>query len=384
MEQTRRPRRRPDARTGLTVGRVFGVPLHLNGSMVLLTLLVTVLYAEFARRQLDLSQLAGYLIGFGFVVSLLGSVLLHELGHALTARRYGIGVRGITLELLGGYTEMDRDAPTPRIDLLVSLAGPAVSAVLGVLAVAATLALPDRTLANQLAFQLAVSNVIVALFNILPGLPLDGGRALRAAVWAVTRDRHRGTEVAGWVGRVVAVGTAALVALLTLTRDLVPLALPLMLLVAFTLWRGAGQSIRMARISRRFPLIDLSRLARPVLAVPTGTPLAEAHRRRVDGGTPDAALLVTDTAGRPIALVDPAAAQAVPVERRPWLAVDAVARSLAALPSMPVGLDGERVMETVQTHPGAQYVVTSGEDVVGILHIADLAQLLEPQRKMNT
>ncbi|MEU7998563.1 site-2 protease family protein [Micromonospora sp. NPDC049060] len=384
MEQTRRPRRRPDARGGLTVGRVFGVPLHLNGSMVLLTLLVTVLYAEFARRQLDLSQLAGYLIGFGFVVSLLGSVLLHELGHALTARRYGIGVRGITLELLGGYTEMDRDAPTPRIDLLVSLAGPAVSAVLGVLAVAATLALPDRTLANQLAFQLAVSNVIVALFNMLPGLPLDGGRALRAAVWAVTRDRHRGTEVAGWVGRVVAVGTAALVALLTLTRNLAPLALPLMLLVAFTLWRGAGQSIRMARISRRFPLIDLARLARPVLAVPTGTPLAEAQRRRADGSTPGAALVVTDTAGRPVALVDPAAADAVPAERRPWLAVDAVARSLPDLPAMPVGLDGERVMETVQTHPGAQYVVTSGEDVVGILHIADLAQLLEPQRKMNT
>ncbi|MEU4641618.1 M50 family metallopeptidase [Micromonospora sp. NPDC023814] len=351
--------------------------------MVLLTLLVTVLYAEFARRQLDLSQLAGYLIGFGFVVSLLGSVLLHELGHALTARRYGIGVRGITLELLGGYTEMDRDAPSPRVDLLVSLAGPAVSAVLGAVAVAATLALPDRTLANQLAFQLAVSNVIVAVFNILPGLPLDGGRALRAAVWAVTHDRHRGTEVAGWVGRAVAVGTAGLVTLFTLTGDLAPLALPLMLLVAFTLWRGAGQSIRMARISRRFPLIDLSRLSRPVLAVPTGTPLAEAQRRAA-GATPGAALLVTDSAGRPVALVDPAAAEAVPAERRPWLAVDAVARSLADLPAMPVGLDGERVMEAVQTHPGAQYVVTSGEDVVGILHIADLAQLLEPQRKMNT
>ncbi|MEV4201880.1 site-2 protease family protein [Micromonospora globbae] len=352
--------------------------------MLLLALLVTVLYAEFARHQLALSQLAGYVIGVGFVVSLLGSVLLHELGHALTARRYGIGVRGITLELLGGYTEMDRDAPSPRVDLLVSLAGPAVSAVLGALSVAATLALPDRTVANQLAFQLAVSNVIVAVFNILPGLPLDGGRALRAAVWALTRDRHRGTEVAGWVGRVVAAGTALLVAALTLTRHLAPLALPLMLLVAFTLWRGAGQSIRYARISRRFPLIDLTRLARPVWPVPTGTPLAEAQRRHAEGGPPGAALLVTDNAGRPVGLVDPAAAAAVPPERRPWLAVDAVTRSLSALPALPVGLDGERVMEAVQTHPGAQYVVTAGEDVVGVLHIADLAQLLEPDRKMNT
>lgn len=363
---------------------MLGVPLHLNASMLLLAVLVAVLYAEFARRQLDLPQVSGYLIGFGFVVSLLGSVLLHELGHALTARRYGIGVRGITLELLGGYTEMDRDAPTPKVDLLVSLAGPAVSAVLGVLAVAATLALPPGTVAHQLAFQLALSNVIVALFNILPGLPLDGGRALRAAVWGLTRDRHRGTEVAGWAGRVVAVGTAALVGLLTLTDFLAPVALPLMLLVAVTLWRGAGQSIRAARVSRRFPLIDLSRLARPIWPVPTGTPLSEAQRRRAEGGQPTAALLVTDSTGHPVALVDPAAAAAVPAERRPWLAVDAVARALAGLPTLPVGLDGERVMEAVQTHPGAQYVVTSGEDVVGILHIGDLAQLLEPNRKMTS
>ncbi|CCH18488.1 Peptidase M50 [Micromonospora lupini str. Lupac 08] len=384
MEQTSPPPRRSDRRPGLSVGRVLGVPLHLNASMLLLAVLVAVLYAEFARRQLDLPQVSGYLIGFGFVVSLLGSVLLHELGHALTARRYGIGVRGITLELLGGYTEMDRDAPTPKVDLLVSLAGPAVSAVLGVLAVAATVALPQGTVAHQLAFQLALSNVIVAVFNILPGLPLDGGRALRAAVWGLTRDRHRGTEVAGWAGRVVAVGTAALVGLLTLADQLAPVALPLMLLVAVTLWRGAGQSIRAARVGRRFPLIDLSRLARPIWPVPTGTPLSEAQRRRAEGGQPTAALLVTDSTGHPVALVDPAAAAAVPAERRPWLAVDAVARALAGLPTLPVGLDGERVMEAVQTHPGAQYVVTSGEDVVGILHIGDLAQLLEPNRKMTS
>ncbi|PSK67434.1 putative zinc metalloprotease Rip3 [Micromonospora sp. MH33] len=271
MEHRTRPSRRP----GLTLGRIFGVPLRVDASMLLLTVVVTVLYAALARRQLDLGHLGGYLVGLGFVVSLLGSVLLHELGHALTARRYGIGVRGITLELLGGYTEMDRDAPSPKVDLLVSLAGPAVSAVLGAGAVAATLALPAGTLAHQFAFQLAVSNVVVAVFNSLPGLPLDGGRALRAAVWAVTRDRHRGTEVAGWIGRAVAVATLALVVLLTLRRALAPLALPLMLLVAVTLWRGAGQSIRMARIGRRLPLVDLARLARPLLPVPTGTPLAE-------------------------------------------------------------------------------------------------------------
>ncbi|WP_373683980.1 M50 family metallopeptidase [Micromonospora solifontis] len=380
VEQRTRPRRR----TRLTVARVGGVPLRVDASMLLLTAVVTILYAALARRQLDLGHLGGYLVGLGFAVSLLGSVLLHELGHALTARRYGMGVRGITLELLGGYTEMDRDAPTPKVDLLVSLAGPAVSAVLGAAAVAATVALPVGTLAHQLAFQLAVCNVVVTVFNSLPGLPLDGGRALRAAVWALTRDRHRGTEVAGWIGRALAVATLAVVVLLTLRRAIAPLALPLMLLVAVTLWRGAGQSIRLARISRRLPLVDLFRLARPLLPVPSGTPLAEAQRRRAEAPAPRAALTVVDAAGRPVALVDPARAEAVPPERRPWLAVDAVSRDLGSLPALPVGADGEHVLETVRTHPGAQYVVTAGEDVVGVLHIADLAQLLEPKRKTNT
>src|SRR4029453_9492947 len=121
------------------------------------------------RDQLGLADPFGYAVGLGFVVCLLGSVLLHELGHALTARRFGIGGGGITLRLLGGWTEMDRDAPTPRVDALVSLAGPAVSLVLGGLATAATVALPDRTWLGQIAFQLAASNILVAVFNVLPG-----------------------------------------------------------------------------------------------------------------------------------------------------------------------------------------------------------------------
>ncbi|WP_341715927.1 M50 family metallopeptidase [Micromonospora sp. FIMYZ51] len=383
----RSSRSRPARRPGFQVGRVFGVPLYLNASILLLALLIIVLYGELAGQRLQLSPAGGYLVGAGFVVTLLGSVLAHELGHALTARHFGIGVRGITLELLGGYTEMDRDAPSPRVDLLVSLAGPAVSAVLGVAAVAAVLALPDRTVADQLAFQLAASNIIVALFNILPGLPLDGGRALRAVLWALTRDRHRATEVAGWTGRIVAVGTALAVVLLYAIDVLSLLALPLTALVALTLWHGAGQSIRLSRISRRLPLVDLARLARPTLVVPSGTPLAEAQRRGTEAEATTShpvALLVADSAGRPVAVVDPAAAAAVPPERRPWLAVDMVARSVGELPRMPVATSGEQVLETVQAHPGAQYLVTAGEDVVGILHIADLAQLLEPHRKMNT
>jgi Zn-dependent protease len=362
------------------VGRVLGIPVYLHSSMVLLALLVTVVYGGYVEAELGLSAPLAYAVGFGFVVCLLGSVLLHELGHALTARRYGIGVRGITLELLGGWTEMDRDAPTPRVDALVSLAGPAVSFLLGGLATAAAFALPDRTVAGEIAFQLAASNVIVAIFNVLPGLPLDGGRALRAGLWALIKDRNRATEVAAWAGR----GIAALTALVVVTLyqlDLVTLfGVVFILLVVFTLWQGAGQSLRLARMTRRFPLVDLAALARPLFAVPSGTSLAEAQRRADAGEQDRPALAVADSAGRVVALVDAHSAAAVPAERRPWVAVDTVARDLHRLPALRLGLTGEQVVRAVQAHPGAQYAVTSGEDVVGVLHVADLAQLLEPRR----
>ena len=215
VEEQRAAPERPVRNWGIPLGRVAGVPVFLTASWLVLAVLIMITYQGYlAVRRPELPQSLAYLVGAGLVLSLLVSVLLHELGHALTARRFGIGVRGITLELLGGYTELDRDAPSPAVELLVSLAGPAVSLVLGAVAAAAAAVLPDRTLLEELAFQLALSNLVVAAFNVLPGLPLDGGRALRAGIWALSRDRHLGDRVAGWVGRLVAVASVVFVVLL--------------------------------------------------------------------------------------------------------------------------------------------------------------------------
>jgi Zn-dependent protease len=374
-QQTGRARR-----PGRMVGRVLGIPVYVHPSMLLLALLVTVVYGGYAEAELGLVGPLAYATGFGFVACLLGSVLLHELGHAMTARRHGIGVRGITLELLGGWTELDRDAATPRVDALVALAGPAVSFVLGGLASAAAFALPDHTVAGQIAFQVAVANVLVAIFNVLPGLPLDGGRALRAGLWALIKDRNRATVAAAWAGRGIAALTGMAVFTLYRLNMLTLFGLAFILLVVFTLWQGAGQSIRLARMTRRFPLIDLGALARPLFAVPSGTPLAEAQRRADAADRAADTLAVADSSGRVVALVDAAGSAAVPAERRPWVSVDTVSQDLGRLPALSLGLSGEQVVRAVQAHPGAQYLVTSGEDVVGVLHIADLAELLEPRR----
>src|SRR5215510_5755498 len=167
----RPPPQRPATPTrgrGLPAGRIFGVPVYINASWLLLAGVVIIWYAPLARAGLRTLTTAGsYLMAAAFVVCLLLSVLLHELGHALTARGFGIGVRAITLELLGGYTEMEGESPSAGADLMVSLVGPAVSGLLGGAAVGVWWVLPADTVPKQLAFQLAASNIIVAIFNAL-------------------------------------------------------------------------------------------------------------------------------------------------------------------------------------------------------------------------
>jgi Zn-dependent protease len=349
---------------------VLGFPLYLRWSVLLLMGLVTLLSGD----------LIGYGVGFGFVVCLLLSVLLHELGHALTARWLGIGVRGITLEILGGYTEMDRDAPTPRAELLVSLAGPAVSLVLGLSAAVAALVLPAGG-PRQIAFLVALANIIVAVFNVLPGLPLDGGRALRATVWWVSGSRQRGTAVAARGGQAVGVATGLVAVWLYLAGFISEFGLILTILVAFSLWQGATVSARMARVSSRLTLVDVDRLARPIFAVPTGTPLAEAQRRAVESAPPEAALAVADSTGRLVALVHAGAAEAVPAARRPWVTVDSVARELATIRAVPAGLRGADALTFLQSDPAGEYLVTTDGRVVGVLRAADVARVLHAKSR---
>lgn len=369
---------RGERRSGFQVGRILGFPLRLSVSWVFMALFITFWYGEGLGRALDLSGPARYLAGLGFVACLLLSVLLHELGHALTARHYGIGVKGITLDLLGGYTEFDHDSPRPGVELATALAGPAVSALVGVVSVIAAVLLPSGTVPHQIAFQLALCNIIVAVYNALPGWPLDGGRALRALVWGAKGDRDAGLLVAGWSGRVVAVLTALLAGVLYATGWYEWFGLIFGLFVAFSIWQGAAGAVMTARVRRRYPLVDPVRLARPLFVVPAGTSLAEAARRAAEAGHTVPVLGVADPDGRLIALVVPAAAAAVPEQRRPWVTVETVARGIDAVNVIPSDARGAEVIKLLRGDPATPYLVVNGEDVVGVLTIMDVVQVLDP------
>ncbi|GLZ79112.1 peptidase M50 [Actinorhabdospora filicis] len=363
----------------MRLGRVLGIPVYLSASWLILAVLIVIVYSDTVRASLPaLPEGLVYVVAFSFVVTLCLSVFLHELGHALTSRHYGIGVRGITLEMLGGYTEMEEEAPRPGVEAKVALAGPAVSLVLGGIGVALVIMLPGGNLGHELAFQFAVSNIIVAVFNALPGLPLDGGRALRALVWSVRGDKHVATRVAGYTGRIVAALTLlAGVWLFYASGASSIVSLLFTGMVAMVLWAGAGQAIRVGEVGGRIHLLTVADLIRPVTSVPTGTPLSEALRRAEE--TAAMGVLVVDSSDRPVALMHGHAARQVPLDRRPWVTVDAVSRDLEPGAALGPEMRGEQIINAIRARPSTEYVVMSEGEVRGVVVAADIARVLDPR-----
>jgi Zn-dependent protease/CBS domain-containing protein len=192
------------------LGRIAGIDVYVHATFVLLLLYVGAI--SYAPRR----EWGDVLAGLVFILCLFGVVVLHELGHALTARRYGIKTRDITLLPIGGVARLERMPSDPKQELLVALAGPAVNVVLAGLLFAVLLALGWAvgsweqlvaglsTFGGNLLVQLLAANVFLAVFNMLPAFPMDGGRVLRA-ILAMRMDYVRATRLAATVGQWMAV-----------------------------------------------------------------------------------------------------------------------------------------------------------------------------------
>ena len=197
------------------LGRVAGIPVGAHWTVAVILAIVTdILAADVLPATVPHHQPIAYwtTAAIGAMV-FAASLLAHELAHAIVARRNGMTVRSITLWMLGGMTELDGDPPDAGADLRIALAGPATSLAAAVLLGGVALAVgrgggPEVTAAA--AAWLAVMNAVLAVFNLLPGAPLDGGRVLRAVLWRIYRDRTRAATTAaraGWyLGLVLAAG----------------------------------------------------------------------------------------------------------------------------------------------------------------------------------
>src|SRR5262249_25123012 len=203
---------------GFYLGRIFGINIHIDASWILIFLLVTWSLAS----GLLPAWHPGWSVVMRWALALVAatlffiSILLHELSHSIVAKAYGLPVRRITLFLFGGVSNIEREPPTPKTEFLMAVVGPITSILLGMifLALAAfsaatsnitgqdpqAVARPFGPATTFLAW-LGPINILLGLFNLIPGFPLDGGRILRAALWSATKDLRKATAWAAGVGR---------------------------------------------------------------------------------------------------------------------------------------------------------------------------------------
>jgi Zn-dependent protease/CBS domain-containing protein len=360
------------------VGRFLGVPIYFAPSWFVIAALLTFYYGPVVEDALPAASAStAYLVAFSYAGLFALCVLAHELGHTAVALRLHTPVRRIVIFLLGGVSEITRDPQRPRDEFLISVAGPLVSLVLSGAFLVVALAVPTHTVIGILCVLLFWSNLVVAIFNALPGLPLDGGRMLRALVWSLRGTRMRGTRVAAWTGR----GFAVLLALSALVLDRSTWGYGagiVTIVLAIYLWAGATQSLRVGEMLDRLPDVSLRALLRPGLLVPAETSVAEALRRVWAGNA--RGLVVVDGAERPQAIVDEALIRAVPEERRPWTSITEVARPLEPGLVLNVDLTGEDLLAAVRTTPAHEYLVVDAAGApAGILSVVDLAAQLKAE-----
>ena len=234
-------------KASLGLGRVFGIPIEVNASWAVVFFLLTVLLAQqFDEAHFHWPAAQRWLVAVAMVLLFFGSVLVHELSHSVVATRRGIPVLGITLFIFGGVSRLAKDPERPLTEFAVAVVGPAISIMLSGIFGGLWYLLRDGPVTLEvMLFLLAWSNLMLGVFNILPGFPLDGGRVLRAAIWGFTGSYRKGTYVSTRAGQ--AIGAAMVLLGLALGIFLEPLDGIWLALVGAFLFSVATSNLRQDR-----------------------------------------------------------------------------------------------------------------------------------------
>ena len=355
----------------LRIGAIGGVDVMVRSSWLVVAALIAYVVAPGIEAAAPGLGAWNYVAGVAFAVLLTLSLLLHEISHALMAKRFHIGVRSITLHFIGGVTAMDGEPSTPKQEFAISAVGPATSLGIGGLAFALLQVTPPGLLTFVVG-GLAWANLVVGVLNLIPGMPLDGGRVLRAGLWRITGDQHKATSASGWVGR----GVAVLVLLAPWVFELAGFRVGvtdyiIAIIFAWFMWSAATSAIMTARVRSRLPALRARTLARRTLAVPEELPLAEAIRQAQ--GMEAGSIVAHDAEGRPVGLVNEAAVLATPEERRAWMTVRDVTRRIEPGLTLPADIAGEKLLMAMQSSPATEYLLLEPDGgIYGVLVTSDV------------
>jgi Zn-dependent protease/predicted transcriptional regulator len=311
---------------GLKIGRVFGIPIYLHTSWFFIFFLITYSFAvEFSSLNPNWSETQRWTAGLLTSLLFFGSVLFHELSHSVVALRYRIPVKSITLFIFGGVASISRDPDRPGQEFLIAAAGPLSSFALAAGFWLLAAVSPSASIPYELGRSLRNINAGLAVFNLLPGFPLDGGRLLRSIVWGINKNYARATRIAARSGQVIAYLMIALGLFSVWQPSLLGGDMLGGLWLAFIGWfllsaarssytqisvRGVLEGLRAADIMSA----EMSTVGRDMSLEEYGQEVARTGRR--------AHLVVSD--GQLVGLMTVEALQAVPREEWPMTSVQAV------------------------------------------------------------
>jgi Zn-dependent protease len=311
---------------GLRLATIGGVPVYIGRSWPIIAVIIVVTFGPQVASGRPGLGLGAYAVALAYAVLLLVSVLAHEAAHAVVATRSGYQVNRVVADLWGGHTAYDSSTARPGASALVAVAGPAANALL---ALVGWLAAPHITgdITSLLVGAMVLTNAFVAAFNLLPGLPLDGGFLVDALVWRITGRRESGLIAAGWCGRVVTVLVVLWFVGLPLLNGERPDLFNLVwaVFIGGFLWVGATNAIRSGHGSRLLAGIRIDSVWRRAASLPAHASAAQALVLRTSGqgGT---AVVVEDGGRNAIGLVDDEALRAIPEQSRESVPVTSAMR----------------------------------------------------------
>lgn len=368
----------------IRVGNLFGIPFYIHPSWFLVLGLVTWSYSSGLGAQFpQLSAGLALLLGLMTALMLFASVVAHELGHSFVAIRQGIDVKSITLFIFGGLASLEKESKTPGEAFWVAIAGPLVSFLLcGIVTAIGVTTTASGPLAAILGV-LASVNLALALFNLIPGLPLDGGNILKAIVWKITGNPYKGVTFASRVGQIF--GWVAILS------GLVPLLLFgsvanfWNLLVGFFLLQNAGNSAQFARVQEKLTGLTAEDAVTHDSPIVSGNlTLREFADERVISGQNWHRFLVTDDDGQLVGAIAVDNLRTIPTALWSETQVKEVMRPITESTTVQSDQPLLEVMQLLEQQKlSVLPVIRKNGVLVGILEKAAIIQLLQSRTQPN-
>ncbi len=360
--------------SGFVAGRVLGAPVIVQPSTLVMLAVLAYIFASTGGQTTARTLSIGLLLA----ASLVGSVLLHEVAHAIAARAFGRKVTEIVLTLWGGHTSFDASGLTPLVNGVTALAGPAMNLVIAGVARLALDLTNTGGLAGDVLAYVAWANVLLAVFNVLPGIPMDGGRVLESIVWGATGNRHKGTLVAAWVGRFVAVAVVVYSFASPVLQGRRPgLTDVVVALIIFSvLWPAASSAIRYSKAMLQRDGLTVASLMIPAVGVSYTETVGGSRRIAEAAEVSEIVVLGADDvpAGRfPLDLTDQ-----VPVENRDATSLQSVTTPIPRGAAIEQSATSDVLIPELRQWWGKTdvLVVVDGTSVVGILRLVDVVAAL--------